>query len=78
MEVIRLLDRFSKMPGVGHLALVGGVSILSAILRYYLRKRGYEGAAYVLDRITYVVGGFVTVDLILKFGRYALAAFGIY
>lgn len=76
-DVARFLTEFTSMPGVGHLAVIGTVSVASALLKKYLLSRGHYTVAYLSDQVTFTIGGLTVIDLILKFAKYAIMVFGI-
>jgi hypothetical protein len=76
-EVILLGKTLLQQPGVGHLAVITGLGVASATTKHHLLKRGHEMASATCDRIFYLAGGLVFLDVFMTILKSTAAIFGV-
>lgn len=64
--MLQTLKALVTAPGIKHVALGVGVTLASAALNHKLRQAKQDVAIFIVDRIVYVAGGFIMMDLMFR------------
>jgi len=73
--MIETFTTLATANGTGHFLLVAGIAVASSAVNHKLKQAKRDTAVFVCDRITYVSGGLVLMDLLFKVLRTAMHLF---
>ncbi|MMZ47331.1 hypothetical protein D1872_89740 [compost metagenome] len=64
-------------PGAGHLLIITSVAITSASINYFLKRRGHDLLAKLLNRLIWIGAGVVFMDAFFDSVEVVQALFGL-
>ena len=78
MVIVDVVKTILASPGAPQLIIVVGLAVGSAMLRRYLLKRGYDVASATADKVVYLAGGAVFLEVFMKVLKDVAHIFGLY
>lgn len=78
MVIVDIAKSILASPAATPLIIVVGLAVGSAMLRRYLLKRGYEVASATADKVVYLAGGAVFLEVFMHVIKATARIFGLY